>query len=166
MSIEHEYFGLVDSDGAGGLYWSDVVELGDQSVSVDLTAHDEDEVDPYALDAAAAILRSLEPLDARARDALVAELSERQSATSNYVDRNIEELGDSLIELLVDTSGDLAIDILKSILLMRVAIQLEHTGGEEAFAVFDYSINPESSDEVLVVSFDDRGDVVEVDTTS
>jgi hypothetical protein len=164
MSMEHEFFGIVESDGAGGLHWSDSVELGDQSVAVDLTAPDESEISDDVLDSAAAIIRSLEALDARARDALVAQLSERKSVTGDYVDEHIDNLGESLLDLLVDNSGDLAIDVLKSLTLLRVAVYADRAGGEDAFAVFDYAIDPDDEDDLLVVSFDDKGDVVDVDS--
>ena len=38
MAIEHDYFGLLSSGPDGSIFWSETVELGDQSVTVDLTA--------------------------------------------------------------------------------------------------------------------------------
>ncbi|HYP72648.1 MAG TPA: DUF2004 domain-containing protein, partial [Microbacterium sp.] len=52
MAIEHDYFGLLESGPDGSIFWSENVELGDQSVTVDLTAPDQDDVSPAALDVA------------------------------------------------------------------------------------------------------------------
>lgn len=166
MAIEHDYFGLIDDDGNGGLYWSDMIELGDQAVSVDLSAAQESLVNDGALDSAAAILHSIDSFDDRARDALVAELSERESATVSYVDQQVDELGESLLDLLVHNSGDVQVDVLRSLQLIRVALHPENFIGEGEFAVFDYSIAPDDTDDLLVVTFAGSGDVVAVDTDS
>jgi hypothetical protein len=64
---------------------------------------------------------------------------------------------------MVDNSGDIAIDVLKSLQLLRVALHPEHTQGDEPFATFDYAIDPDESDELLVVSFGADGDVIDVE---
>ncbi|MDQ1575676.1 MAG: hypothetical protein QOH55_826 [Microbacteriaceae bacterium] len=163
MAIEHDFFGIIDETSDGGLFWSDTVELGDQAVSLELTADNESNVSEKSLDSAAAMIHALEGFDARARDTLVAELSERASVASSYVDRHVDELGESLLDLLVHNSGDIAIDVLRSLQLMRVGFFPERSDEEEVFAVFDYSISPDDTDYLLVVSFDIRGDVVAVD---
>jgi hypothetical protein len=163
MAIEHEYFGILDDDASGGLYWEDTVELADQAVDVELFANDQTAVTEPALDQAATVIRSLEGLDARARDALIAQLSERESVTTQYIDHNVDELGESLLDLLVHNSGDIAMDVLRSLQLVHVVLYPERDGDDEAFATFDYSIDPDETDAVLTVSFDDRGDVVAVD---
>ena len=56
MAIEHDYFGLLSSGPDGSIFWSETVELGDQSVTVDLTAPDQDDVSADALDIAASLL--------------------------------------------------------------------------------------------------------------
>ncbi len=164
MAIEHDFFGLVDETPAGGLAWSDTVDLADQAVDVELRADDARAVGEGALDAAAAFVQSLEGFDSRARDALIAELSSRQSATTSYVDEHVDRLGESLLDLLVYNSGDIAIDVLRSLQLLRVEIRADRTGEDEVFATFDYSISPDETDALLTVSFDVRGDVVAVET--
>jgi hypothetical protein len=166
MAIEHDFFGVIDETASGGLAWSDTVELGDQVVDVELQADDESGVPELAVDSAAALIQSLEGFDARARDALIAELSSRQSATTSYIDDSVEQLGDSLVDLLVYNSGDIAVDVLRSLQLLSVVIQADHADEDEVFATFDYSIAPDETDALLTVSFDVRGDVVSVDTQS
>jgi hypothetical protein len=163
MAIEHDFFGIIDETASGGLAWQDTIELGDQAVELDLQADSESRVTEYALDAAAALVQALEGFDARARDALVAQLSERASETVNYVDQQVDEMGESLIDLLVHNSGDIQVDVLRSLQLMRVALFPERSDEEDVFATFDYSISPDDTDSVLIVSFDIRGDVVAVE---
>lgn len=164
MAIEHDYFGVIDETASGGLAWSDTVELADQAVEVELLADDETAVTEYALDSAAALIQALEGFDARARDALIAELSSRQSATSTYIDQHVDRMGDSLVDLLVHNSGDIAVDVLRSLQLLHVVIQPDDAREDEVFATFDFSISPDETDAILTVSFDVRGDVVAVDT--
>ncbi|ANF30446.1 hypothetical protein A0130_00990 [Leifsonia xyli] len=166
MAIEHDFFGLIDETASGGLAWDDTVELGDQAVEVELLADDESGVPEFALDSAAALIQALEGFDARARDALIAELSSRQSATTSYIDEHVDKLGDDLLDLLVYNSGDIAIDVLRSLQLLTVVIQADRADEDEVFATFDYSIAPDETDAVLTVSFDVRGDVVSVETQS
>jgi hypothetical protein len=163
MAIEHDFFGVVDEDSNGGLFWSETVEVGDQVVDLDLSAPDAAEVSQSGLDAAATIIRSLEGLDARARDALIAELSQRESITTQYIDQRVDDMGESLLDLLVHNSGDIPMDVLRSLQLLRVALHPDRTADDDPFAVFTYSIDPDETDAVLQVSFDDRGDVVAVD---
>jgi hypothetical protein len=166
MSVEHDYFGVVDSTSSGGLYWDDTLEVGDQFVDLVLSAEDEDLVSESGLDLAAAMAQGLEAFDGRAREALVAQLSERQSATTTFIDRQVDSKGEdlqTLLDLMVDNSGDIAIDVLKSLQLLRVVIHPEHTQGDDAFATFDYAIDPDESDELLIVSFGADGDVIDVE---
>ena len=163
MAIEHDYFGIVETDSTGGLYWSETIDVAEQPVEVELTAADADAVSQTGLDAAAAVINALEGLDARARDALVADLSQRGSVTTQYIDERVDDLGESLLDLLVHNSGDIAMDVLRSLQLLQVALHPDRTEDDEAFAVFSYSIDPDGTDAVLQVGFDDRGDVVSVD---
>jgi hypothetical protein len=164
MAIEHDFFGIVDETASGGLAWSDTVELADQAVEVELLADDETAVTEHALDAAAALIQSLEGFDARARDALIAELSSRQSATTAYIDQQVDAMGEDLVDLLVHNSGDIAVDVLRSLQLLHIVLQPDNAEEDEVFATFDYSISPDDTDAILTVSFDVRGDVVAVDT--
>lgn len=166
MAIEHDYFGVIDETASGGLAWNDSADLSEQLVEVELRADDESAVTEFALDAAAALIQAIDGFDARARDALIAELSSRQSATVTYIDEHVEKLGDTLLDLLVYNSGDIAIDVLRSLQLLRILLQPDHSDEEDVFATFDYSIAPDETDALLTVSFDIRGDVVAVDTQS
>lgn len=163
MSIEHDYFGVIAEDSSGGLYWSETIEVAEQPVEVELTAAHADAVSEGELDAAAAVIHALEGLDGRARDALIADLSQRESVTTQYIDQRVDDMRESLLDLLVHNSGDIAMDVLRSLQLLRVSVRLGEAGDDDAFAVFTYSIDPDETDAVLQVGFDARGGVVSVD---
>ena len=162
MAIAHDYFGLLESGPDGSLFWSEVVELGDQSVTVDLTAPDQDDVSPAALDVAAALIAALEAVDAKARGAMVSELGDRTSEVIEYILQQQESLGDDLEDMLVDISGDTHVDIIRSLQIMSMTILADELGGSDPFAVLEYALDPDATDDVLLVNLDSDGDVVSV----
>ncbi|MDL9980004.1 DUF2004 domain-containing protein [Microbacterium candidum] len=162
MAIEHDFFGLLESGPDGSIFWSETVELGDQAVTVDLTAPDQDDVSQAALDVAAAMVSSLEALDLSARNAMVSELDDRTSEVTEYILQQQELLGDDLESLLVDVSGDLHIDVIRSLQFMSMTILADEHGGTDPFAVLEYALDPEATDDVLLVNLDSDGSVLSV----
>lgn len=162
MAIEHDFFGLLESGPDGSIFWSENVEFGEQTVTVDLTAPDQDDVSQAALDAAAGIVSSLEGIDRTARDAMVSELDDRTSEVIEYILQQQEVLGDELSDLLVDVSGDVQIDVIRSLQLMSMTILADEHGGEDPFAVLEYALDPEATDDVLLVNLASDGTVQSV----
>ena len=118
MALEHDFFGLLESGPDGSVYWSETIELGDQAVSVDLTAPDQDDITPDALDAAAAIVASIEELDRRARIAMLGEVDNRASEVTEYILMMQDRLGDDLENFLV--AGDVDEEVVVYLLFMLV----------------------------------------------
>ena len=163
MTIEHDFFGILGGDDVGEVYWSESAELGDQSVEIDLSSPDEESVSVEALDIAAAMIGSLEELDSQARESLVAELSSEATATSRYIAHHVENMDeDALDDAIIWDSGDQQIDFLRSLRLQRVGFHPHHNGSEEHFALLDYSISPDDTDSLLVVTIDVHGATVAV----
>ncbi|MGO4103789.1 DUF2004 domain-containing protein [Leifsonia sp. YAF41] len=164
MTIEHDFFGVLGSDRAGDIHWSETAELGDQNVDIDLNAPDEESVKVENLDIAAAMISSLEDLDSQARESLVADLSKENSKTALYIEQSIDELGpEALSDALIWGSGDQQIDFLRSLRLQRIGFHPHNSGSEEHFAVLDYSISPHETDTLLIVALDVNGDTVSVE---
>ena len=162
MAIEHDFFGLLESGPDGSIFWSENVDLGDQSVTVDLTAPDQDDVSEAALDVAAGLVSSLEAIDRSARNAMVSELDDRTSEVIEYILQQQEALGEDIEEMLVDISGDVHIDIIRSLQLMSMTILADEHGGSEPFAVLEYALDPDATDDVLLVNLGSDGDVLSV----
>lgn len=162
MAIEHDYFGLLESGPDGSIFWSENVDLGDQSVTVDLTAPDQDDVSEAALDVAASLIASIEMIDRNSRNAMVTELNDRTSEVTEYILQQQEELGEELEEMLVDISGDVQIDVIRSLQLMSMTILADEHGGSDPFAVLEYALDPDSTDDVLLVNLGTDGDVLSV----
>ncbi|TQK19792.1 uncharacterized protein DUF2004 [Microbacterium sp. SLBN-154] len=162
MAIEHDFFGLLESGPDGSIFWSENVELGDQSVTVDLTAPDQDDVSQAALDIAASLVSSLEAIDRTARNGMVSELDDRTSEVTEYILQQQETLGEDIENLLVDISGDIRIDVIRSLQLMSMTILADEHGGSDPFAVLEYALDPDATDDVLLVNLDSAGDVLSV----
>ncbi|MGC5171075.1 hypothetical protein ACPW96_07800 [Micromonospora sp. DT81.3] len=162
MAIEHDFFGLLESGPDGSIFWSENVDLGDQSVTVDLTAPDQDDVSEDALDVAAAMVSSLEAIDSTARDAMLAETDDRTSEVTEYILQQQATLGDELEELLLDNSGDISVDIIRSLQLMSMTILADEHGGNDPFAVLEYALDPDATDDVLLVNLASDGSVQSV----
>ena len=162
MAIEHDFFGLLESGPDGSIFWSENVEFGDQIVTVDLTAPDQDDVSESALDVAAGLVSSLEALDRSARNAMVSALDERTSEVTEYILQQQEELGDEIMDILVDISGDVHIDVIRSLQLMSMTILADELGGSDPFAVLEYALDPDSADDVLLVNLGADGAVQSV----
>ncbi|MFV4914455.1 DUF2004 domain-containing protein [Microbacterium lacticum] len=162
MAIEHDYFGLLESGPDGSIFWSETVDLADQRVTVDLTAPDQDDVSQAALDVAAAMISSLEQIDLTARNAMVAELDDRTSEVTEYLLQQQEAFGDDLEDVLVDISGDAHIDIIRSLQLVSMTILADEHGGADPFAVLEYALDADATDEVLLVNLTSDGAVQSV----
>jgi len=162
MAIEHDFFGLLESGPDGSIFWSENVEFGDQSVTVDLTAPDQEDVSQAALDVAAAMVSSLETLDMSARNAMVNELDDRTSEVTEYLLQQQATFGNEIDALLVDISGDTHIDIIRSLQLMSMTILADEHGGADPFAVLEYALDPDATDEVLLVNLASDGTVQSV----
>ncbi|MGN7967944.1 DUF2004 domain-containing protein [Microbacterium sp. 22296] len=162
MAIEHDFFGLLESGPDGSIFWSENVEFGDQSVTVDLTAPDQDDVSVEALDVAASMVSSLESIDLAARNAMVNELDSRTSEVTEYILQQQATLGEELEDLLTDVSGDTHIDVIKALQLMSMTILADEHGGADPFAVLEYALDPDATDDVLLVNLASDGHVQSV----
>lgn len=152
MAIEHDYFGLLASGPDGSIFWSEHVDLGDQTVTVDLTAPDQDDVSMQGLDIAAALIAGLEAVDDTARGAMLGEVDDRTSEVTEFILRKQEEFGDDLDDYLIDVSGDAAVDIIRSLRLLSMTILADEHGGADPFAVLEYSLDTGDDDDVLLVN--------------
>ncbi|MFD5214716.1 DUF2004 domain-containing protein [Microbacterium sp. NPDC058345] len=162
MAIEHDYFGVLSSGPDGAIFWTERVEFGDQSVTVDLTAPDQDDVSQDALDMAAALIAGIENLDASVRRAMLSEVDDRTSEVTEYILQQQEAFGEDLEDVLVDISGDAAVDIIRSLRLTSMTILADEHGGDDPFAVMEYALDADATDEVLLVNLGSDGAVLSV----
>ena len=162
MAIEHDYFGLLESGPDGSIFWSETVDFADQRVTVDLTAPDQEDVSQDALDVAAAMISSLEDIDITARNAMISELDDRTSEVTEYLLQQQEAFGENLEDVLVDISGDVQVDIIRALQLVSMTILADEHGGTDPFAVLEYALDADATDDVLLVHLTSDGQVQSV----
>ena len=163
MALEHDYFGVLDENTTGDVIWSDTIEVADQSVEVSLRTEKSTLAGTALLDAAAELFLRFEDRDIQARENLVSELNSGTSVLVQYLDGLLAELGEELIDSLSYSSGDIQIDILRSLQLRRVEIDLGADSSDEAFSQFRYFFELDDSDRDLAVSFDLDFHLVEIE---
>jgi len=152
VALEHDYFGLIEEQPGGGLYWSESVEVGDQYVDLSMSVPRGEGVSDEDLDIAAALLQALEGLDLRAREDMLSAVDDRESDVSVFVVQAVEEYGDGIEDLFVDHSGDLDVDLIRSLVLTRVAVHPSASSDTEAFVDLEFALDPDGSDLALLVS--------------
>jgi hypothetical protein len=149
--MEHEYFGWIETDG-GRLDWSETLESGDQPVEVRLAGPAG--VSEEALELAASVVRGLEPLDANLREVLISEVTQQGSATVRFLDLHLDELLRLRPQILGQDSGDIAIDVIRSLQLMSVTVLPAQSGEDEPFVIAAYALDPDEADVLLLVRLD------------
>ena len=71
-------------------------------------------------------------------------------------------LGEELEAFLVDISGDTHIDVIRALQLMSMTILADEHGGSDPFAVLEYALDPDATDDVLLVNIASDGTVLSV----
>lgn len=161
--IEHDYFGVIDP--AADDAWFEQVEANDQQVDVYLAASFD--VTEHQLDRAAALLIALEAIDLHAREAFVSQLSSTSSDASRFTSTIIQTLGDAELEDSFErSSGDYAIEILRSMAFETLRIHPEHDDEGESFATLQYVFRPEDTHITLQLTIDSEAQPVGSATAS
>jgi len=101
-------------------------------------------------------------VDATARRGMLAEVDDRTSEVTEYILQQQEVFGDDLPDVLIDVSGDAAVDIIRSLRLMSMTILADEHGGSEPFAVLEYALDDSATDDVLLVNLGSDGSVQSV----
>jgi hypothetical protein len=158
----HEVFGKVKFDPEDELNeWESEAPWAGGTVGLDIT-FDGATMDQATLDRLARYLTDLAAFDEKARVAMRANLTDENSAVQDYIEHHRDEK-DLLRRVFgtedASTAGTDA--FLAALRLVRVGL---YTGTDESEyeAVFDYTIDPENVQYLVVVNFGDDGAVDEI----
>ena len=115
------------------------------TVTVDLTAPDQDDVTPDALDAAAAIITALDEIDRRARISMLGEVDNRASECDRVhpdavTDRYGSDIDRDPRRCLWRCGGRYRA---RSLELTSMTILADEHGGDDPFAVLEYALDPD-----------------------
>jgi hypothetical protein len=144
-TVVHEVFGAIESDPGSELnVWESAAELSGDPVELDMSF---DSVPaPRELDALARYVTDLPAFDRTAREAMRADLAEDESAVRDYQEHHDFDSPEALLSALR---------------LSRVGLYAGQEAGE-CQAVFDYTVDTEATQYLVVVKFDDEATVCEI----
>ena len=149
-TLEHKYFGKLSFDNANeiGIVWKGEVD------GIDVTMwYDEDvEVMKGELDRFALFLENIKDNTKKATEALIETLKEDRE----YMDFHLEECKDA----------NLPDDVVKFVSQMTVTAIDLWIGDSEYRITMDFMILPDESDQILCVTFNERGEISTVDWES
>ena len=149
-TLEHKYFGKLNFDNANeiGIVWKGEVD------GIDVTMwYDEDvEVMKGKLDRFALFLENIKDNTKKATEALIETLKEDRE----YMDFHLEECKDA----------NLPDDVVKFVSQMTVTAIDLWIGDSEYRITMDFMILPDESDQILCVTFNERGEISTVDWES
>ena len=149
-TLEHKYFGKLNFDNANeiGIVWKGQVD------GIDVTMwYDEDvEVMKGELDRFALFLENIKDNIKKATEALIETLKEDRE----YMDFHLEECKDA----------NLPDDVVEFVSQMTVTAIDLWIGDSEYRITMDFMILPDESDQILCVTFNERGEISTVDWES
>ena len=149
-TLEHKYFGKLNFDNANeiGIVWKGEVD------GIDVTMwYDEDvEVMKGELDRFALFLENIKDNIKKATEALIETLKEDRE----YMDFHLEECKDA----------NLPDDVVEFVSQMTVTAIDLWIGDSEYRITMDFMILPDESDQILCVTFNERGEISTVDWES
>ncbi|MCL2714798.1 MAG: DUF2004 domain-containing protein [Alphaproteobacteria bacterium] len=157
LKMDHWYFGALDATQARRMViWATEFNLDGQRVPATLLADFLKKLDAARLDALAFRMNDLPRLDGRARQHLVESF---QGDDEDFVTDHSSDLQSFPRLAGIAPDGEISIEAFaRAMLLIEIAIILDDEG---AMVIFSYSIDPEHSDNVMDVCFNEKGEHTE-----
>lgn len=152
------FFGEIDSTEPEEYYEANI-ELNGHTIQLDLNFDEDEPIDTNHLDALAKLLTSLAEVDRENQVYIEKDFNGAGDTVKTYIDHHLENIDEGELKELIDT-GNEAISpqdqMLKALRLVRVGF---YPGNEQDFAVFDYSINPELTQYLVVIFRNEEGEI-------
>jgi hypothetical protein len=163
--VTHPLLGTIEPSAPG--YWEVDLPFGGRELTLDLTI-EESGLPASALQELPQSVTDLEPLDRAARAAILADArsGDEDAASVMYLTHHQDVLEPEEYQRAFGVSApDLADPepLLSRLALVRVGLYPEE---DERRILLDYSIDPDTTNYLLCVSFDEDGEVVAVDLES
>ncbi|MBC7487559.1 MAG: DUF2004 domain-containing protein [Cytophagaceae bacterium] len=150
------YFGSLKATALEEYYEVDIKFDGNE-VQIDLTFENK-EIDPSKLVALKKFLENIDQSDALNKGYINKDYKDKDGDTVKfYLEHHLEEIDEESLSSLIDFN-DKTIDPEKQLLnklhLVRIGFHPDHN---EGFAIFDYSIDPDFTDYLVVITTDKDG---------
>lgn len=150
------FFGEINPIGLEE-YYDVSIELNGNAINLDIS-FDEERIDTRSLDALAALLANLTNLDSENIALIKRDYAGEGDTVKTYIDHHLEDMGVDELSGIVDMDNTVSPQeqMLEAFRLVRVGFYPED---EVNFAIFDYSINPEFTQYLVVISRNKKGEV-------
>lgn len=165
-SLQHDVLGTVEFDPTDEVNeWESEIPWRDNTIGVDIT-FDGAVMDQRTLDRVGRYLADLAAFDHDARAAMRADVNVDESEVRLYLEHHLDD--PDLIRPVLGLDADSVVStdaFVGALRLVRVGL---YVGAEisEHEAIFDYSIEPDSTQYLVVVGFDARGRVHDISMES
>lgn len=158
------YFREIDLDNVEEYYYIEI-EYKDNELNLDLN-FDESLIEPVVATQIKYILDNIEAYDIQNRLYIDADYAKAKegSFVNDFVNYHLEDIGEEICEdIAIDlTATDRDEQFIKKLKLVRIGMYPDGKRDNGGFAVFDYSINPEITDQLLVINVDALGNLQHV----
>ena len=150
------HFGELDLDSPEA-YYDGEIEFNGKAVRLDMS-FDNETIDAQRLEVVKGFLEKLPEWNEKNNKAILKDYKDEDGNTvRDYLEFILEELDKGELSKLInleDKSVKPIDQLLKKLHLVRVGL---YPDGEDAFAIFDYSIGKDVLDHVVVLSTDEKG---------
>jgi len=150
------YFGSINPSSVEEYYEVDIKFEGNE-VQIDLNFENKD-IDPSKLDTLKTFLENIDQMDALNKGYINKDYKDKNGDTVKfYLEHHLEEIDEETLSSLVDFNNksiEPEKQLLSKLHLVRIGL---HPDNEKAFAIFDYSIDPDFTDYLVVINTDKDG---------
>lgn len=163
MKYKLPYFAEIEITRVGE-YYDVEIELKGQKTTIDMN-FENTALDRRLFDRLKKILDNIEQEDLKNREQIFAAFREENGNTvKSFIEDHISVLEEELsgILSLKDTSCSPEEQLIKELVLYRIGFYPDGKYGSESFAVFDYGVGKELSNQILVVNIDPDGDLIDI----
>lgn len=141
-------------------YYDVEIEFNDENVSIDLN-FEEESIDTKKLDHVKKIIEGLATYDEQNKKYIQQDYKDEEKDTvRTYVEHHIEEIEESeLLEIIdiSDKTDSKETQLIKALHLVRVGF---YPHSDETFVTFDYSLDQDVTDYLVVINTDENGKLV------
>ncbi len=143
-------------------YYNVEIEYKQHEISIDLNFKGK-QTEVSGFDKMRDILGNISRLDEKNKSHITADyLAEDGDTVNEYVEFHLEELGEEGLDGIVDFNNDKISpkqQLINQLKLVRIGFYPDGKYESEVFAVFDYSINTEITDQLIVVNTNEKGEI-------
>lgn len=157
------YFGEIDLDNIEE-YYNEEISYKDSIVRLDLNIEESSIKESIAVQMKN-VLNNFEAYDLKNREYIDADYAKEEDGQAlEFASFHLEEIGEEISEEIgIDLQAeDKNIQFIKKLKLVRIGMYPDGKYGSTSFAVFDYCIDQNISDQLLVVKVDALGNLLNI----